>query len=214
MIAFIRARFPGTPASAVWSDTVARNWMDPAVPFSMANYWKVSTFQQVDLSYFLFPAVVLNDPRMGSGNVRDQLVRAVLNEVDRVVEAGLNLFDRCIIFFAQSTDLFGGGAHQAPNGKLIATAVFDLASGFDQVCQEVGHTFGLKHELGAWYYDDYGKYTNEYGCPYSVMSAAKNFSFSRAPDPRLPGVAGPTNRNGRSARICRLCISTSTSIKR
>jgi hypothetical protein len=193
MIAFIRASFPGTPASMVWSDMVANNWMDPAIPFSMANYWKVSTFQQVDLSYFLFPAVVVNDPRKGSADDRDQLVRAVLNEVDRVSKPDWNLFDRCIIFFAQSTDLFGGSTHKAPNGKIITAAVFDQASGFDQACQEVGHTFGLQHELGAWYYDSYGNYTNEYGCPYSVMSAAANLSFNRAPDPRLPGVAGPAN---------------------
>jgi hypothetical protein len=167
--------------------------MDPAVRFSMANYWKVSTFQQVDLSYFLFPSVVVNDPGKEKADYRDQLVRAVLNEVNRVSKLDWNLFDRCIIFFAQSTDLFGGGTHKAPNGKMITAAVFDLASGFDQACQEVGHTFGLQHELGAWYYDSYGKYTNEYGCPYSVMSAAANLSFTRAPDPRLPGVAGPMN---------------------
>lgn len=193
MIAFIRARFPGTPVSAIWSDTVAKNWMDPAVPFSMANYWKASTFHQVDLSYFLFPAVEVNDPRKGNLALRDELVRAVLDEVDRVSKPDWDLFDRCIIFFAQSTDLFGGGTHKAPNGKLITAAVFDLESGFDQVCQEVGHTFGLQHELGAWYYDSYGNYTNEYGCPYSVMSAASNLFLVRAPDPRLPGVAGPTN---------------------
>lgn len=196
MIAFMRARFPGTPASAVWSDTVARNWMDPAIPFSMANYWKVSTFQQIDLSYFLFPAVVVKDPRKGQADdadARDQLVRAVLNEVNRVSKPDWDLFDRCIIFFAQPTTLFGGGTHFAPNGKLITSAVFDVASGFDQVCQEVGHAFGLQHELGAWYYDNYGNYTNEYGCPYSVMSADADLSFTRAPDPRLPGVAGPSN---------------------
>jgi hypothetical protein len=193
MIAFIRVRFPGTPASAVWSDTVAANFMDPAIPFSMAHYWKVSTFQQVDFANFVFPAIVINDPRRQKADDRDVLVRAVLAEVDRVSHPDWNLFDRCIIFFAQATDLFGGGAHQAPNGKMIESAVFDLASGFDQACQEVGHTWGLKHELGAWYYDSYGKYTNEYGCPYSVMSAAGDLSYDRAPDPRLPGLAGPTN---------------------
>jgi hypothetical protein len=193
MIAFIRASFPGTPPAAVWSDTVANNWMDPAIPFSMAHYWKTSTFQQVDLSYFLFPAVVLNDPRMAPGDVRDQLVRGVLNEVDRVSKPDWDLFDRCIIFFAQGTDLFGGGTHLKPNGKLITAAVFDVNSGFDQACQEVGHTFGLDHELGAWYYDAYGQYTNEYGCPYSVMSAAKNLSFPRAQDSRLPDGAAPKN---------------------
>lgn len=90
-------------------------------------------------------------------------MQAVLNEVDRVSKPHWNLFDRCIIFFAQSTDRFGGGTQKAPNGKMITAAVFDLASGFDQACQEAGHTFGLKHELGAWYYDSYGNYTNSTG---------------------------------------------------
>jgi len=187
MIAFIRARFPNTPANLVWSDTVAANWMDPAIPFSVAHYWRVSTFQQVDFSNVVFPAVVVNDPRTGAADDRDRLVRAVLGAVDQASHPDWNQFDRCIIFFAQQTDLFGGGTHRAPNGKLISAAVFDLQSGFDQTCQEVGHTFGLQHELGAWYYDSYGNYTNEYGCPYSVMSAAGDHSFERAIDPRLPG---------------------------
>jgi hypothetical protein len=193
MIAFIRARFPNTLANQVWSDTVAANWMDPTIPFSLAHYWRVSTFQQVDVSHVNFPPVVVNDPRQGKSDDRDQLVRAVLQAVDQASHPNWNQFDRCIIFFAQATDLFGGGTHIAPNGKVITAAVFDLASGFDQTCQEVGHTFGLSHELGAWYIDSYGNYTNEYGCPYSVMSAASDLSFARAPDPRLPGVLGPTN---------------------
>jgi hypothetical protein len=194
MIAFIRARFPNTPANQVWSDTVAANWMDPTIPFSLAHYWRVSTFQQVDVSHVNFPPVVVNDPRQGKSNDRDRLVRAVLQAVDQASHPNWDQFDRCIIFFAQApTDLFGGGTHIAPNGKVIMAAVFDLASGFDQTCQEVGHVFGLSHELGAWYVDAYGNYTNEYGCPYSVMSAARDLSFTRAPDPRLPGVQGPTN---------------------
>ena len=84
MIAFIRARFPGTLASAGWSDTVANNLMDPAIPFSLAHYWKLSTFQQIDMSFFLFPEVVVNDPRKNKDDDRIQLVQAVLKEVDRV----------------------------------------------------------------------------------------------------------------------------------
>jgi hypothetical protein len=63
MFAFHPRQVSWYTSAAVWSDTVANNWMDPAVPFSMAHYWKLSTFQQVDLSYFLFPPVVVNDPR-------------------------------------------------------------------------------------------------------------------------------------------------------
>jgi hypothetical protein len=193
MFAFIRARFPNTPANQVWTDAVAANWMDPAIPFSLAHYWRTSTFQQVDMSCVTFPAVVVNDPRQGKPDDRDKLVRAVLDAVDQAFHPNWNQFDRCIISFAQPTDLFGGGTHLAPNGKLIGAAVFDNASGFDQTCQEVGHTFGLNHELGAWYVDAYGNYTNEYGCPYSVMSAAGDLTFDRGPNPLLPGVQGPTN---------------------
>jgi hypothetical protein len=188
MFAFIRARFPNTPASAVWSDTVAANWLDPAIPFSLAHYWKVSTFQQVDFANVVFPPVVVNDPRVMANDDRDRLVRAVLAAVDAASHPDWNQFDRCIIGFAQKTDLFGGGTHIAPNGKLISAAVFDTNSRFDQVCQEVGHTLGLHHELGAWFWDAFGNYTNEYGCPYSVMSAASDLSFERALDPRLPGM--------------------------
>jgi hypothetical protein len=167
--------------------------MDPAIPFSLANFFKQSTFQQIDMSFFLFPEVVVDDPRLKKDYNRLKLVQAPLKEVDRVSKPDWNLFDRCIICFAQPTDLFGGGAHQLPNGKLVPVAVFDVESTFDLTCQEVGHTFGLRHELGAWFYTSFGAYTNEYGCPYSVMSAQKNLSFERGPDPRLPGVAGPTD---------------------
>ncbi|MDH6244424.1 hypothetical protein [Mycobacterium sp. OTB74] len=192
MIAFIRASFPGTPAKAVWSDTVAHNWMDPTIPFSLAHFWKLSTFHQVDLQYHLFPPVVLDDPRPGASDPRDQLVRAVLDEVDRSSHPNWNLFDRCIINFAQTTDLFGGGAHRAPNGKLILAAVFDVNSRFDEACQEVGHTFNLQHELGGSWYYSWGSLTNEYECPYSVMSAATmDLTWTRKIDPRLPGAARP-----------------------
>ncbi len=193
MIAVIRARFPSTPAGQVWSDAVTANWMDPTIPFSMAHFWRLATFHQVDMSNVIFPPVVVNDPRTSAADDRDRLVRAVLDAVEQASHPNWNQFDRCIIFFAQATDLFGGGTHKAPNGRWITAAVFDVLSGFDQTCQEVGHTFGLSHELGAWYIDAYGNYTNEYGCPYSVMSAAGDFSFDRGPNPLLPGVLGPTN---------------------
>ena len=193
MIAFIRARFPGTLASAGWPDFVANNWMDPSIPFSLAHFFKLSTFQQIDMSFFLFPEVEVNDPRKYKSKEADYdlLVDAVLKEVDRVSKPDWSLFKRCMICFAQNTDELCGHV-KLPNGKLALVAVFDAASRFDAACQEVGHMFGLQHELGAWYYDSSGALTNEYGCPYSVMSGTSN-SFERGPDGRLPGVQGPTN---------------------
>lgn len=38
MIAVIRARFPNTPASAVWSNAAMQAWLDPNIPFSLAHY--------------------------------------------------------------------------------------------------------------------------------------------------------------------------------
>ena len=93
----------------------------------------------------------MSDPRLQAADDRDRLVRAALDAVDQASHPDRDQFDRCIIFFAQPTDLFGGGTHRAPNGKMISAAVFDIQSGFDQTCQEVGHTLGLQHELGAWY---------------------------------------------------------------
>ena len=107
MIAFIRARYTNTPASAVWSDTEAANWMNPTIPFSMAHYWRVSTFQQVDISSFIFPVVVLDDPRPCD---RDKLVVSVLDAVEKDFHPDWDQFDRCIIFFGQATGAFGGAA--------------------------------------------------------------------------------------------------------
>jgi hypothetical protein len=84
--------------------------------------------------------------------------------VDQQSHPNWNSFDRVIIFFAQRTDLYGGeNGTRLPNGKLAGITVFDPDSGFDQVCQEVGHALGLDHEIDAM--------GLEYACPYSVMSA-------------------------------------------
>jgi hypothetical protein len=117
MFAFFRARFPGTAANQVWSDSIAANWMDPQIPFSLAHYWRTSTFQQVDMSHVVFPPVVVNDPRQMKSDDRDRLVRAVLDAAEQAFHPNWNQFDRCIIFFAQITDLFGGGTHIAPTAS-------------------------------------------------------------------------------------------------
>lgn len=188
MIAFIQARFPAG-APDFWSDAVIRNWMDPKVEFSLVHFWKQSTFGEVvDLSYRTFPPVVLSDPRTSplSEKNKELLVTATMNAVDALFRPDWNSFDRVIIFFSHRIEaLFGGGPFLAPNGKLLPAAVFDVDSRFDHVCQEVGHTLGLDHELS--------RSGEEYGCPYSVMSAAGDLTFARTPSPTLPGnpPAGP-----------------------
>ena len=59
MFAVIRARFPNTPGSAVWSDQAMHSWMDPNIPYSLANYWARTSFYQADMRYHLFPPVVI-----------------------------------------------------------------------------------------------------------------------------------------------------------
>ena len=187
MLAVIRARFSNTPASAVWSDATMQSWLDPNIPFSLAHYWTRTSFFQADMRYNLFPPVVLGDPRadtsLGS-NVRERLVRGVLNEVTRVWNPDWDLFDQFIMCFAQMTDMFGGGAYTlktrpGSDRAWITGAVIDIASPFDGICQEVGHAFGLDHELN--------QAGNEYGCPYSTMSSSgQGSSFLRPTDAGLP----------------------------
>jgi hypothetical protein len=187
MLAVIRARFPNTPATAVWPDAAMQSWLDPNIPFSLANYWTRTSFFQADMRYFLFPPVVLNDPRNDGAlgtDARERLVRGVLNEVTRVSDPDWDLFDQFIICFAQATDMFGGGSYAlktrpGSDRTAITGAVIDIASNFDGICQEVGHAFGLDHEL------DWAG--NEYGCPYSTMSSSdQGSSFVRPVDARLP----------------------------
>jgi len=190
MIAFFRVRFATTPAQYQWSDTIARNFLDPSIRFSLAHYWTQSSFFQVQMPNVVFPELVISDPRTNAADDRIVLIQAVFNAAEDAFKPNWSQFKSSLIFFAQPTDLFGGGSHGTPIGTAIPVAVFDNASGFDQTCQELGHAFGLSHETGAWRWDAEGNYSNDYGCLYSVMSAAQNYSFDRAPDERLPGKEG------------------------
>jgi hypothetical protein len=193
MIALIRVRFPSTLPKWVWTDAVMDAWMNPSIPFSLAHYWTRTSLFQADMRYHLFPPIVINDARPTANpptqdQQRQVLVDSALAEITRLYGNNWNDFDRAILVFAQATDLFGGGSHQVPVGdgppKSIPAAVCDIASSFDQVVQEVGHTFGLNHEV-----DTLG---NEYMSPYSCMSsqrygnAVPGPSFHRPVDNRLP----------------------------
>ena len=98
--------------------------------------------------------------------------------------------------FAQPTDIsrrrYTLKTRPGSDRKSITGAVVDLRSPFDAVCQEVGHAFGLEHELTV---DG-----TEYGCPYSIMSSSgQGSSFARPVDSRLPVgdmPAGPPDQFG------------------
>lgn len=190
MIAFIQARFTGAPTNHLWAPNVVNNWFDPAIPYSLAHFWKMTSFRQVDMSYHAFPPVELRDPRHTPPTHPDRrvLVEAVLREVDRVSHPDWNLFDHFCIFMAQTAvDVFGVSppGWRAPNGRLITGALFSADTTFDVACQEMGHAFNLQHEFG-------GNPSTEYGCPYSVMSApTSDYTAQRPLDPRLPGVQPP-----------------------
>ena len=66
MIAIFRIRFDtNTDMNTVWSDTLFNNFMHTAIPYSMANFWFESGWGNFDLSYNLFPAIVITDPNPG-----------------------------------------------------------------------------------------------------------------------------------------------------
>lgn len=188
MIALVRVRYPTTAANAVWSDMVTNNWMNASIPFSLAHFWQRTSLFQADLSYFLFAPVVVADPRItgAANNVnRPLLVNAILAEVTRAYSPDWNTFDKVLIVGAQRLDQFGGGSYQVPVGggtKNVSVAVVDVLSPFSNVCQELGHAFGLEHEMNTG--------NDEYQSPYSVMSSESygggRPSFERAVMAQLP----------------------------
>lgn len=196
MFAFIRVRFPNTPVSEVWTDAISNQWMDPNIPFSLAHYWKRTSFFHADMGYKLFPVVSMNDPRPAEPppgtDVRQILVDGVTAEITRLFKPNWKEFSHLLIWFAQPTDLFGGSLFSVPidegrSQKWISAAVCDIASPFSSICQEVGHAFGLDHEVdwtGA-----------EYQSPYSTMSSetygGQLSSFERPSDARLPVGSAP-----------------------
>jgi len=95
---------------------------------------------------------------------------------------------RFIFCFAQEADLYGiaGPRGGVPTGH----AVCDLLSPFASICQEVGHAYGLDHELADNVLPD-GRYES-YGSPYSFMSAISGVEHIRPVIPELPaGLADP-----------------------
>lgn len=213
MIAAIRVRFTPTPPTAVWNDAVFANWLNPTIQYSLAHFWFQASFTQADLQFQIFPPVVMDDPRLAlsatdrmiNAKTRPALVNAAIAKVTDSFHPDWSTIDGLLIWYAQPTDLFGGGTYDVPlplpdrgifdallggpvqQYKQIPVALCDIAAPFDAICQELGHAYGFDHPLDlafAEYGDPYDSMASEfYGGKYSSM-------FERPLNPALPvGVA-------------------------
>jgi len=183
MIAIFRIRFDtNLDSTTIWSDSLFENYMHPAIPYSLANFWSESAWGYYDLSYNLFPGITMPDPNPDRSN-RDALVDGSLQQINQMLSPQWEDYDIIFLWYAQRTDMFGGGTKNVTlkdgSIKSIPVTVADSNSRFDGVCQELGHSYGLSHETDAS--------GAEYGSPYSVMSAMnESVEFERPPDARLP----------------------------
>lgn len=187
MIAILRVRFDtNNDPGSVWSNDVFDKWMQPLIPFSLGDFWWSSSKGLFNLDYTIYNPIVMADPRLtaasGNGPQRAALVNGAIKAATAQVSPNWDETDILMIWYAQPTDMFGGGSYSVPlqsgETKNIPATVIDIGSPFDAACQELGHSFGLQHEI-----DDEGR---EYACPYSVISARLVTEFLRPADPRLP----------------------------
>ena len=169
--------------------------MQPLIPFSLGDFWWISSRGLYSLEHVLYPPIVVKDPRPGVARDNDTQRRALKDAVIKTatdtIKPDWDNTDILLIWFAQPTDLFGGGGSQVTlrdgNTKTIPVTVVDILSPFDAACQELGHSYGLNHEIDA---DG-----REYASPYSVMSARGVRGFLRPSDARLPDGAIMTAPN-------------------
>ena len=100
---------------------------------------------------------MVKDPRPGVARDNDTQRRALKDAVIKTatdtIKPDWDNTDILLIWFAQPTDLFGGGGSQVTlrdgNTKTIPVTVVDILSPFDAACQELGHSYGLNHEIDA-----------------------------------------------------------------
>lgn len=187
MIAIVPVRFvTNTDVNSVWSEDVFRKWMQPLLPFSLGDFWWSCSQALFSVDCTIYPPIVITDPRIGAapgnGPQRSALVNGSIAAATSQVSPDWDHTDIVMFWYAQPTDMFGGGSYAVPlrrgGTKNIPATVVDIASPFDSACQELGHSFGLNHEV-----DDAGR---DYASPYSVMSARHVTEFVRAADARLP----------------------------
>jgi len=187
MITILRVRFESnTDPTTVWSADTFEKWMQPLIPFSLGDFWWTSSRGLFSLDHRILDPIVIADPRIGvapdNASQRTALVTGTIQAATAQLTPDWDATDIVMIWYAQRTDTFGGGTTAVPvragGTKDITVTVVDIATPFDAACQELGHGFGLKHEV-----DDAGR---EYTCSYSVMSARSVNEFLRPADKRLP----------------------------
>lgn len=188
MIAIVPVRFStNANAASVWSADTFTKWMQPLIPFSLGDFWLTSGRGFLPLECTVYPPVVMNDPRPNvakdNATQRGALVNGAIAAATAQVAPDWDDTDILLLWYAQPTDMFGGGKYNIPlragGSKPVPVTVVDIASPYDSACQELGHSFGFDHEL-----DDEGR---EYASPYSVMSARLHGpEFLRVADARLP----------------------------
>ncbi len=113
---------PATPAEAVWSDAAFANWLNPTIQFSLAHFWYQSSLSLGDLKFQIFPPVVMNDPRSAlsaadrkiNAKTRPALATAAIAKITDSVHPDWSTIDGLLIWYAQPTDLFGGGSNNVP----------------------------------------------------------------------------------------------------
>jgi hypothetical protein len=191
MIAILPVRF--ADHDDVWPPDRFERWMEPLRPFSLANFWWQSSRGLFDLSSRIYDPVTVGDPRPLSNEGRDAFVVRVIAAATAAVDPDWAHTDILLIWLAQPTGWWGGGRLPVPlrgpgglvtGTKPVRVTVIDAMTPFDAACQELGHSFGLAHELGR-------DGVSDYGSPYSVMSAqiygaGPAASFERPADGNLP----------------------------
>ena len=200
MIAIIRVRLSMAPNAIVWSDQQFQALMNPAIPFSLAHYWQKCSFGLADLSYRLLPPVTVVDPQpamtaeqiKADPQYRSTRVKAITKIVDDQYKPDWNAFSTLLIWVASPLDLWGSSAFDHGKGR-CAVFMCDVASKFDQICHELGHSLGFDHPFGREgieynsAYDIMGGYASEWTRP--AVAALPVGTSASGSDPMV--LAGP-----------------------
>jgi hypothetical protein len=156
MIAILRARFEtNTDPNTAWSDQLFDNWMKPLIPFSLGDFWWTSSRGLFPLEYTLYAPFVMKDPRSDPHDVQQRgvMVDAAIAAATEQMQPDWTNTDILLIWFAQQTDAFGGREYTVPlaagGSKQVPVTVIDLMATLDIAGQELGHSFGLNHEVDA-----------------------------------------------------------------